>query len=132
MYRLGMQDYRKLWIWQRAHVLAIQVRRATRGFPRAEYGPLRTQMIRAAESIVFNIVEGCGSRSPKEFARFLDISIKSSMELESQLAMAKDNGVLRPALSQSLTATTIEIRKMTCGLRKKVLRPPNQDPPNHD
>ena len=100
-----MQDYRKLWVWQRAHVLAIQVRRATRAFPRAEYGPLRTQMIHAAESIVFNIVEGRGSQ---------------------------DNGVLRPALCQSLTATTMEIRKMICGLRKKVLRPPNQDPPNQD
>jgi four helix bundle protein len=53
-------------------------------------------MIRAAESIVFNIVEGCGARSRKEFARFLDVSIKSCSELEAELELAKDYGVLDP------------------------------------
>ena len=42
---------------------------------------LKSQMVNAGESIAFNIVEGCGSRSPKEFARFLDISTKSTLEL---------------------------------------------------
>jgi four helix bundle protein len=42
-------------------------------------------MLRAAESIPFNIVEGCGAHTRKDFARFLDISIKSSLELEAQL-----------------------------------------------
>src|SRR5688572_3441313 len=119
-----MQNFRSLRVWKIAHFHAIAVRRATRAFPRAGYGPLKSQMVSAAESIVFNIIEGCGSQTPKEFARFLDIVIKSTMELEGQLELAKDCGVLSVALWQSLTTTTIDIRKMTCGLRTKVLNPP--------
>jgi four helix bundle protein len=78
-------------------------------------------MIRAAESIVFNIVEGCGGRTPKEFARFLDISIKSTSELESQLELAKDYGVLSNRHWQTLTKETVDVRRMLCGLRAKVL-----------
>ncbi len=78
-------------------------------------------MIRAAESIVFNVVEGCGGRSQKEFARYLDISIKSTLELESQLELAKDYGVLSNRHWQTLTKEAVDVRRMLCGLRSKVL-----------
>jgi hypothetical protein len=78
----GVQDFRRLLVWERAHELVLNVRRAIRDFPRKERGTLRAQMVSAAESVAFNIVEGCGAASSKEFARFLDISIKSTSELE--------------------------------------------------
>ena len=78
-------------------------------------------MIRAAESIAFNIVEGCGSASQKELARFLDISIKSASELEYQLVLARDYGVLGESAWKALGEGTIDIRRMLCGLRAKVL-----------
>ena len=116
-----MQDYHRLLVWQKAHALAILVRRAIREFPRAEYGSLRSQAVRAAESVVLNIVEGCGGNTPREFARFLDISIKSTSELEAQLELASDYGILSHRRSAALTTDTIEVRRMLCGLRAKVL-----------
>jgi four helix bundle protein len=80
-------------------------------------------MVSAAESIAFNIVEGCGSASSKEFARFLDISIKSTCELEYQLQLATDCDLLPRHVWYRLSAETIEIRRMLCGLRRKVLNP---------
>ena len=68
-----MQDFRKLRVWERAHLLALDVRRATREFPRAGFGELKSQMIRAAESIATNIVEGSAAASRREFARFIDV-----------------------------------------------------------
>ena len=120
---VGMQDFRRLLVWRRAHELALNVRRGIRSFPRSERGSLKSQMVNAGESIAFNIVEGCGSRSPKEFARFLDISIKSTLELESQLQLATDCGVLQRREWSLLSAETVEIRRMLCGLRRKVLNP---------
>ena len=76
-------------------------------------------MIRAAESIPTNIIEGCGASTPKEFARFLDIGIKSNMELEYQLQLSRDNGVLGLPDWRALTAQTIEVRRTLCGLRAK-------------
>lgn len=116
-----MQDHRRLRVWKKAHALAIEVRRATREFPRTGYGSLQSQVIRAAESIVFNIVEGCGARSPREFARFLDISIKSTSELEAQLELAKDYGALSDHHWRTLSNETVDVRRMLCGLRAKVL-----------
>jgi four helix bundle protein len=89
-----VQDFRKLRVWRKAHILALRVRPATRTFPKTGYSTLKSQMTTAAESIAFNIVEGCGTDSQKEFARFLEISIKSTSELEYQLQLATDYGVL--------------------------------------
>ena len=121
-----MQDYRKLRVWIKAHTHAVNVRRATQRFPRTGYASLKSQITSAAESIAFNIVEGCGSSSLKELARFLDISIKSSSELEYQLVLAKDYGVLSEKAWKELTHVTIDIRRMLCGLRAKILSSADQ------
>ena len=70
---------------------------------------------------MLNVVEGCGASSPKDFARFLDHSIKSSSELESQLELARDYGVLGNRQYQQLAAETVAIRRMICGYRSKLI-----------
>lgn len=115
-----MQDYRKLRVWKHAHTLALSVRRATDRFPRTGYASLRSQVASAAESVAFNIVEGCGASSQAELARFLEISIKSTMELEYQLQLARDYGILPQAEWEKLSTGTIDARRMLCGFRAKV------------
>ena len=114
-----MQDHRKLRVWRQAHDLAVSIRRAYRSFPRTGYGSLQTQITRAAESIVLNIAEGCGTTSPREFARFLDIAIKSMVELEAQ-ELAKDFGAMNVISWTALSPLVIDVRRMLCGLRSKV------------
>jgi four helix bundle protein len=84
-------------------------------------------MVSAAESVAFNIVEGCAATSRKEFARFLEISIRSTSEVEYQLQLATDYGVLPHHVWRSLTAETIEVRRMLCGLRRAVSEAALQD-----
>lgn len=119
-----MQDYRKLRVWRHAHTLALSVRRATQRFPRTGYASLRSQITASSESIAFNIVEGCGTSSQAELARFLEISRKSSMELKYQLQLARDYGVLPQPVWESLSKEVIDTRRMLCGLRAKVLASP--------
>jgi four helix bundle protein len=45
------------------------------------YTELKSQITRAAESTGYNIVEGSADATRKEFARFLDVSIKSTSEV---------------------------------------------------
>lgn len=115
-----MQDYRKLRVWEQAHALALSVRRAADCFPRTGYASLRSQITTAAESVACNIVEGCGATSQAEFARFLEISIKSSSELQYQLQLARDYGVVPHGLWETLDTATRDVRRMLCGLRAKV------------
>ena len=116
-----MQDFKHILAWQRAHALAISIHKLARGFTRAGFAHLRSQLTRAADSISDNIVEGCGSSTNRDFAKFLDSSIKSANETEGHLLKAKDLGLISHRDWQSHTQEVIEVRKMTFGYRKKVI-----------
>lgn len=116
-----MQNFRHLRVWERAQLLATATRTAARSFPQSGFSELRSQMVRAAESVLFNIAEGCGASSQKEFARFLGISSKSTMELECQLELAKAYGLLSAEQWDHLTNEASLVRRMIWALRAKVL-----------
>ena len=115
-----MRNHRGLLVWRRAHDLAIEARRTAGSFPKRGYTALQSQMVRAAESILFDIVEGCGSASQKDLGRFLDISVKSCTALEAQLELARDCRQLSTEQWGRLSKGVVEIRRMLCGLRAKV------------
>ena len=87
-----MQDFRRLLVWQRAHTFALDMHRAIDAFPRGKCAELKVQMRRATDSITNNIVEGCAAATRREFARYLDLSIKSASEVDYQLQLARDLG----------------------------------------
>ena len=126
-----MQDFRRLRVWKRAHLFALAIRRAAEAFPPRGYADLKSQITRAAESIADNIVEGFASASRKEFAHYLNISIKSSSEVDYQLEYARDLGVMTHDVWKPLAKEVIEIRKMLSALRRRVLNAadaPEQSP----
>jgi four helix bundle protein len=116
-----MQDFKHMLAWQRAHALAIALHKRSRHFARAGHAHLKSQLTRAADAISTNVVEGCGAATNKEFARFLDISIKSANETEHHLLSARDLDLFSPSEWQKFAGETIEIRKMIYAYRKKVL-----------
>ena len=50
---------------------------------------IRSQITRAAVSIPSNIAEGCSRMSEKEFCHYLEISLGSSFELETQMLLCE-------------------------------------------
>jgi four helix bundle protein len=110
-----MTDFRKLKVWQKAHLLAMDVHRVAGQIRGAKYASLRSQMTRAAMSVPTNIVEGCGQQSTREYSRFLRIALNSTTELEYHLVAARDLEAVR-ADSLTLTNQVIEVRKMLYGL----------------
>ncbi|MDT0689676.1 four helix bundle protein [Salegentibacter sp. F188] len=77
-----MVDYKNYKVWQKSHLLVLEIYKTTRDFPSSEKFNMVSQMNRAALSIPTNIVEGCGRETQKEFVRFLHISSGSAFELE--------------------------------------------------
>jgi len=116
-----MQDFRKLLVWRRAHALTLKIDGLVRRFPRKGATRLAGQLSGAADSIATNIVEGCGAASQREFARYLDIAIKSSSETEYHLLSARDRGFVREDEHEPSADEVVQIRRMLYGLRKKVL-----------
>jgi four helix bundle protein len=116
-----MQDFRHIKAWQRAHALAIALHKRARNFSRLGFSRLRAQLTGAADSIGDTIMEGAGAATPKEFARFLDMSIKSANETEGHLLKARDLDLFSPEEWRAFTSETIEIRKMTFSYRRTML-----------
>ena len=119
----GMQDFRQLKVWVRANDLPPCARKLLATFPKTGYRSLREQIIAAAESIPFNIAEWCGANTQKEFARYLDIAVKSACELEAELQLSLKYGIIAERDGEKCSDEVVEIRRMLRGLRKRVLAP---------
>jgi four helix bundle protein len=117
-----MGNYRDLSVWNRAHTLALNIYRTTRGFPAEERYGLASQLRRAAVSVVSNIAEGGGRQSDGEQIRFLRIARGSIQELECQLLLSRDLEFISPDVWHSLDAEMQEISKMLHGLIRSLVR----------
>ena len=84
-----MRNFKKLQIWQKGFEIAVDTYRLIDGFPKSEKYALAQQATRAATSIPSNIAEGSSRRSEKDYYRFIEISLGSSFELETQLLIAQ-------------------------------------------
>ena len=92
-----------------------------RGLRGNEFAALRSQLTRAADSVAATIVEGCGAASAREFARFLDMSIKSASETEYHLLSARDRRAPVDRRWRKLASEVVAIRRMTYVYRKRLL-----------
>ena len=117
-----MTDFKKLKVWQKAHVMALDVHRIAGQIRGAEHSSLRSQITRAAMSVPTNIVEGCGQQSTREFSRFLRIALNSTSELEYHVLAARDLGTVRRSGSLTFISQVIEVRKMLYGLLRHLKR----------
>jgi len=90
-----MRNFRDLQIWQESLQLAVTAYELAKELPKEEVYGLRSQITRAAVSIASNIAEGCSRKSERDFSRFLDISLGSAFELETDLIICQETGLLR-------------------------------------
>ena len=111
-----MGDFKRLEVWRLAHVLTLEVYRVTRAFPPAERFGLKAQIRRAAISIPSNIAEGGGRTGDRELVRFLRIARGSAAELEYQLLLAQDLGLIDPDTHAGLRADAQRVNRMLLGL----------------
>ena len=77
-------------VWQRARELVKLIYLHTESFPKSEEFGLKSQLRRAAVSVVLNIVEGYRRSSTKDYLHFLNISSGSLSETEAALEIALD------------------------------------------
>ena len=115
----SMIDFTKLQVWQKAHVLTLDVYRATNTELRRDRS-LAAQARRAAASVTTNIVEGCGTASQGELARFLQISLSSATELEYHLLLSHDLTYLERGRYERLRSQVQEVKRMLTGFLRTV------------
>ena len=86
--KLDMHNFKKLAIWVKSVDFVTEIYKATNTFPSHERFGLISQLQRAAVSVPTNISEGSAKSSNKDFSRFLEISLGSTFELETELIVS--------------------------------------------
>ena len=89
-----MTNHKNLIVWQKSMELVTAIYVATKTFPKEELFGIVLQMRRSAVSIPSNIAEGSSRTSEAEFSHFLEYSIGSCFEVETQLELAKRRGYI--------------------------------------
>ncbi len=108
--------HKDLEAWKKSIELVKDVYFITKNFPSNEQFGLVSQMRRAAVSIPSNLAEGAARFSDKESIRFIEISLGSLAELETQIIIAKELNFIKE--NQVLLEKIKTVSALLIGLRK--------------
>lgn len=116
--RWCMGDFRQLEAWQQARILALDLNRALTSGSLKAYPGMRSQILRAADSIPSNLAEGCGRQSRAELARFAETAYASAKEILSHLILCRDRDAITQATFDDLFARTDHVARLCFGLQR--------------
>lgn len=111
-------NFKNLNIWKLSLVLTNEIYELTDNFPNNENYGLTSQIRRCAVSIPSNIAEGSSRNSNKDFNRFLEISLGSLYELQTQIIISAKRNFLNESELVELESKIEELQRMISGFQK--------------
>lgn len=111
-----MKTFKELLVWQKSMLLVTEIYKVTKEYPKEELFGLSSQMRRSAVSIPSNIAEGFGRDGLNDFIRFLNISISSLFELQTQIEISYNLNFIDKVVFEDLYTSTKEIERMLSSL----------------
>lgn len=115
-----MRNFKQLKIWQKGFQIAVNCYKLTNTLPEKEKYSLSSQINRAGVSISSNIAEGSSRNSEKDYNRFMEYSLGSTFELETQLLIAKEMLYGDAELINQLLSDIDEQQKMLTSFMKQL------------
>lgn len=112
--------FEELKVWHKAADLSNEMDLLVRKFPKIEPFSLTTQMKRAADYVVLNIAEGSTGQTVAEFKRFLDIALRSAIEVVACLYLAQKRNYILQEKYPKLYAEYEILCKMITRLRNSL------------
>lgn len=115
-----MRNFKELKIWQKGFEIAVRSFKLVSTFPKEEKFGISSQITKAAVSIPSNIAEGSSRSSEKDYNRFIEVSLGSSFELETQLLIAEAVNYGDKDLRRLLLKDVDEEQKMLISFMNKL------------
>ncbi len=117
-----IEKFEDIKAWQEARQLTKDVYGlSAEGLFGRDFG-LRDQIRRASVSAMSNIAEGFDCESKREFARFLEIARRSSVEVQSLLYVALDVEYIDSAQFHTFYNRANQVKRLIGGLRHSILK----------
>ena len=104
--------FEQLTVWQEAQLLAVEVYKASKGFPSDEKFGMTNQLRRAVASISANIAEGFGRASVNEKIQYYRISYGSLLETKNFVYLAHKLGYLQNETHNNLINRCLDNQKL--------------------
>jgi len=108
--------FQDLDAWKLSHTLVLEIYTITKAFPKEELFGISLQMRRSAVSITSNIAEGFGRHSFKDKIHFYTIARGSLMELQNQLIICRDIGIVSKSIFEKLNTLSTDTQRVINGL----------------
>ncbi len=115
-----MKTFRDLLIWQKSMNLVTEIYQITNSFPKEEIYGLSSQIRRSSISIPSNIAEGYGRNGKIELLRFLNISISSLFEMQTQLEISFNLKYITEYQFSKINGESRELERMLSAFIKKL------------
>ncbi|MBN2307274.1 four helix bundle protein [Candidatus Peregrinibacteria bacterium] len=107
-----MKSFKEAIVWQKSYKLTLFIYRITAQFPRAEEFGLKSQLRRAAVSLISNFAEGFKRISYKERIQYYKMSEGSLEEIKCQTELCKDLGYLSLKIYGQLEVLEEEVGRL--------------------
>jgi four helix bundle protein len=115
-----LKNYKDLRVWKKSYELCLEVYRITAKFPTEERYGLTSQIRRSVVSIPSNIAEEYGRKTTLDYVRMPYISYGSVCELETQILLVGDLGLIENGELFTLKKDIAEIERMLKALIKSL------------
>jgi four helix bundle protein len=99
-----------------------EIRELTTTLPKSEEYSLKSQMTRAADSVVLNIAEGVDRYTNKDFGKFLNQAIASLSETASGLDICLANSYISETSYKELVSKAEILYKKLNALHSKITK----------
>lgn len=121
-----IERFEDLNCWKDARILVREIYFVCEEGKLAKDFDTRSQLKRAALSVMNNIAEGFGRFNPKEFIQFLNIAQASALEVKSMLYVLLDIGCLNEEKFNELQKQTDDARNQILGLIRYLKNKPKK------
>lgn len=111
-------NFKNLNIWKLSIELANEIYILTDSFPKNEEFGLKSQIRRCSVSVASNIAEGSSRSSNKDFNRFLEISLGSLYELQTQIIISSSRSYFDVSKLENIENKITELQRMISGFQK--------------
>ncbi len=115
-----MRKYKEFQIWLKAKEIGKKTIELSDKMEKPYFYVFGQHICKTAFSIISNIAEGASRSSEKDFKRFLEISLGSAYELESQLILLSEAGKLPAKKVSELLQILVEEEKQISSFINKL------------
>lgn len=113
-------SHEKLWIWQKANKLYLEICRICQTLPRHEMYKLRSQIEDSSKSVKDNIAEGNGSYYYDEKRKGFFIARKEAAETQNHIREMEHKNYIAPAKSQAMIDEYEEVKRGINGMVRSI------------